>query len=199
MKAWEDKERAVWSCRLCEPPQEGEAGRLEEELRRRQPDFVGDALTLRRYLLLTGCSQEECARRIGRSQSSVANRLRLLKLPEDVLAALRRSSLTERHGRALLRLPDPALQRAALEAFLRRNMSVSEAEAHVDGLTARGAPAPPLRCGAVKDEGLLLNTLHRDLDTLRRCGLRAEEERRETETELVLTIRIGKKGDAGKK
>ena len=73
---------------------------LVENLQRRDLDFIEEANGLSQLIKLFGMSQEEAARRIGKSQSAVANKLRLLKLPEDVLASLRASGLTERHVRA---------------------------------------------------------------------------------------------------
>ena len=79
---------------------------LVENLQRRDLDFIEEANGLSQLIKLFGMSQEEAARRIGKSQSAVANKLRLLKLPDDVLCSLRDNGLTERHGRALLRLQD---------------------------------------------------------------------------------------------
>ena len=79
---------------------------LVENLQRRDLDFIEEANGLSQLIKLFGMSQEEAARRIGKSQSAVANKLRLLKLPDDVLRSLRDNGLTERHGRALLRLQD---------------------------------------------------------------------------------------------
>ena len=77
---------------------------LVENLQRNDLDFLEEARGIAQLIRLFGLSQEECARRLGKSQSAVANKLRLLRLPEDVLNAMRNAGLTERHGRALLRL-----------------------------------------------------------------------------------------------
>lgn len=193
MKKWEDTQRQVWSCRLWELPEEDETAQLEEELKGRRLHFAEDALTLQRYIRLAECSQEEAARRLGRSQSSVANRLRLLKLPEAVLRQIQDSALTERHGRALLRLASPELQQRALDTFCREKMSVAAAEAYVDALMeGRGT----LRCAAIRDIRILFTSLNRDLDTLRRCGVAVSCHEQEQETEWVLTIRIAKGPEA---
>lgn len=84
---------------------------LVENLQRKDLDFWEEALALDRLISVYHLSQEEAARRIGKSQSAVANKLRLLKLPEDTLRALRDGGCTERHARALLRLEDPACAR----------------------------------------------------------------------------------------
>lgn len=196
MRKWEDAVRQVWSCRLWELPEEDETAQLEEELKGKGLSFVEDALTLRRYLRAAGCSQEEAARRLGRSQSSVANRLRLLKLPEDVLADLQDTGLTERHGRALLRLESPEHQRLALEVFYRDRLSVTAAEAYVEALAVNKAN---LRCAAITDIGVLLTSLNRDLDTLRRCGVEVNCQHKETADEWMLFVSIPKPENTLKK
>lgn len=190
MKRWKDTERMVWSCRLCAVPEEDETAQLEEELRDRRLHYVEDALALQQYIRTADCSQEEAARRLGRAQSTVANRLRLLKLPQDVLAGLRESALTERHGRALLRLETPERQREALETFRREKMSVAEAEAYVEAAAGKKGS---LRCSGLQRADVLLTSLNKDLDTLRRCGVQVTTEQKETENELVLIIHIFKK------
>ena len=98
---------------------------LVENLQRRDLDFIEEALGISQLIRMFGMSQEEAARRIGKSQSAVANKLRLLKLPSDVLESLRQNGLTERHGRALLRLPNPVAQRAALEYIVDNGLTVN--------------------------------------------------------------------------
>ena len=84
---------------------------LVENLQRNDLDFLEESRGIAQLIRLFGLSQEECARRLGKSQSAVANKLRLLRLPEDVLNAMRNAGLTERHGRALLRLETPSSAR----------------------------------------------------------------------------------------
>ena len=91
---------------------------LVENLQRKDLDFVEEAEGLRSLIRTYGLSQEEAARCISKSQSAVANKLRILKLPPDVLQKLRSAGLTERHARALLRLEEPEAQRAVLEAVI---------------------------------------------------------------------------------
>ncbi len=173
---------------------------LVENLQRRDLDFLEEAEGLRKLIRMFGMSQEEAARRIGKSQSAVANKLRLLKLPEDVLEALRENRLSERHGRALLRLPDAAAQRAALAVILEQNMTVAAAEAYVDALLAPEAPDKPpqkeregrKRTFVLKDLRLFLNTLSRSVDMMKQGGIGADLKREETEEALILTISIPK-------
>lgn len=165
---------------------------LVENLQRRDLDFVEQAQGMARLIQLFGLSQEECARRLGMSQSAVANKLRLLKLPEDVLAKLVEAGLTERHGRVLLRLPEEEQQRKALSMMLERNMTVAAAEAYVESLLepseTKGADGNTRF--VMKDVRVFMNSLHRGVEMMRRGGVDAEVSRRETEQELTVTIRI---------
>ena len=170
---------------------------LVENLQRRDLDFVEEAQGLRQLIDRFGMSQEDAARRIGKSQSAVANKLRLLKLPADVLEALRDNGLSERHGRALLRLPDADKQRDALAVILERGMTVAAADAYIDALLAPPdepeEPAKkPRRSFVLKDVRIFLNTLNRGLDLMRQGGVEAGLRREETEDALILTISIPK-------
>ena len=107
---------------------------LMENLQRRDLDCWEEAAAIARLISRYGLSQEEAARRLGRAQPTVANKLRLLRLPEDVRNLLRENGLTERHARALLRLQDPEVQRRAAGDMVRRQMNVAQAEAHVEKL-----------------------------------------------------------------
>ncbi len=175
---------------------------LVENLQRRDLDFLEEAEGLNKLIRMFGMRQEEAARRIGKSQSAVANKLRLLKLPPDVLETLHSRGLSERHGRALLRLPDPALQRAALAAILEQDMTVAAADAYIDALLSPKAEEPPAepdkaarkRTFVPKDLRLFLNTLNRSLDLMKQGGVAADLKREETEEALILTISIPKAG-----
>ena len=101
---------------------------LVENLQRQDLTVWEEAAALRQLIDRHHLSQEEAAQRVGKSQSAVANKLRLLKLPEDVIATLRSHRLTERHARSLLRLGSPEAQRAALEEILKRGLNVAQTE-----------------------------------------------------------------------
>ncbi len=169
---------------------------LVENLQRRDLDFLEEARGLQQLIRMFGMSQEEAARRIGRSQSAVANKLRLLKLPEDVLEELRENGLGERHGRALLRLPDAESQRAALAHILEKDLTVAATDAYVDALLAAPEQPPekpePRRSFVMKDVRVFLNSLSHGLDLMKQGGIAAGLRREETDEALILTISIPK-------
>ena len=173
---------------------------LVENLQRRDLDFIEEANGINQLIRMFGMSQEEAARRIGKSQSAVANKLRLLRLPQDVLEGLRQNGRTERHGRALLRLPDRESQRAALLYIIDNGLTVAATDAYIDALLqAPEAPEEPevpkaegRRTFVLKDVRVFLNTLSRSIDLMKQGGIDAGVRREETEDQLILTISIPK-------
>lgn len=169
---------------------------LIENIQRRDLDFVEEAEGIHQLIRLFGLSQEQAARRLGLSQSTVANKLRLLRLPPDVLSRLRAEGLTERHARVLLRLPDAEAQRQALDFVIDQRMTVAAAEDYVEQLCTprHSPPAAPRRKSIflMKDVRLFMNTLERSLNLMRSGGIDAELQRDETDSEVVLTVRIPK-------
>jgi len=171
---------------------------LVENLQRKDLDFIEEAVGINQLIIMFGMSQEEAARRIGKSQSAVANKLRLLKLPQDVLESLRENALTERHGRALLRLQDADRQRDALMYIIDNNLTVSATDAYIEALisTPEAMPAPEKssarRTFILKDVRVFLNTLAHSIDLMKQGGIDAGIQREETEDSLILTISIPK-------
>ncbi len=164
---------------------------LVENLQRQDLDFIEQARGIARLMDTFGLSQEECARRLGKSQSAVANKLRLLKLPADILSKLRAAELTERHGRALLRLPDDELRRQALDHIIERQLTVPAADSYIDALLARQTrPAPTRTRFVLKDVRVFLNTLQRNVDVMRQGGVDVGMLREQNDNEMVVTIRI---------
>ena len=169
---------------------------LVENLQRRDLDFIEEAEGINRLILLFGMSQEEAARRIGKSQSAVANKLRLLKLPRDILEALRDNSLSERHGRALLRLPTAELQREVLGHIIENQLTVAATESYIEALLTASEPPEEKpsqkRSFILKDVRIFLNSLSHSLEVMKQGGIEAGMKRQETEDSLILTISIPK-------
>ena len=158
-----------------------------ENIQREDLDFIEEAQGIRCLLDRFDMSQEQAARLLGKSQSSVANKLRLLRHTPAVLEALREAGLTERHARALLRLGSEDEKLAAIREIARQNMSVARAESYIDALLA-AKPARPQSANV----GAFLNSLTQSLQKIQLSGIPAVSERRETDSQIVLTITIPK-------
>lgn len=172
---------------------------LMENLQRRDLNYMEEAVAIRQLVQRWGLSQEEAARKLGKSQSAVANKLRLLRLPESVVALLRQGELSERHARALLRLTDEAEQIAAAKTVIARGMNVAQTEEYIESLLRKIQSTPPRRRPTfiLKDVRLFLNSLDRSLRLMRSAGVNAACGREDTEQEILLTIRIPKQGRVG--
>ncbi|MBR7122696.1 MAG: ParB/RepB/Spo0J family partition protein [Oscillospiraceae bacterium] len=160
---------------------------LVENLQRQDLDFIEEAKGISSVMEQWSLSQEQAARLLGKSQSSVANKLRLLKHSPPVLQALRQYGLTERHARALLKLPSEAEKLSAIDAIVRQQMSVSRTEQYIEELLSKTAPKLPKA-----DLGGFLKRVSQSLSNLQKCGIPIISDRRETESQIVLTITIAK-------
>ena len=158
-----------------------------ENLQRQDLDFIEEAQGISRLMESYAMNQEQAARLLGKSQSAVANKLRLLRHSEAVLSALREGKLTERHGRALLKLPTEEEKLAAIAEICRQSMSVARTEKYVEALLSRKEDKPQKA-----NVGAFLNSLTQSLQKIQLSGIPAVSERRETESQIVLTITIPK-------
>ncbi|MGN1004443.1 MAG: ParB/RepB/Spo0J family partition protein [Oscillospiraceae bacterium] len=166
---------------------------LVENLQRRDLDFWEEALALARLIDEYGLSQEECARQVGKSQSAIANKLRLLRLPSPVLRLLRDNGFTERHARALLRLEDAAAQERAARWVVGHDLTVAKTEEYVESLLTQANKPPKRRPTYIlKDVRLFLNTVNRGLSMMKSAGVDAQCGREDTGDAILLTIRIPK-------
>ena len=160
---------------------------LVENLQRQDLDFIEQARGISRVMEEYAMSQEQAAQLLGKSQSSVANKLRLLRHSPPVLEALRRENLTERHARALLKLPTEPEKLRAIETISKLHMSVARTEQYIESLLADRREDTPKA-----DIGAFLKNVTQTLSRIQRCGIPAISERRETESQIVLTITIPK-------
>ena len=198
--AGERRLRAAGLAGLCEVPcllvsvDDQDAGLLAlvENLQRRDLDYLEQAEGLQRLMQEYHLTQEQAARRLGKSQPAIANKLRLLRLSSPVRAALRASGLSERHARALLRLEDETAQLRAIRLITENDWTVARTERYVDEQLSAAKGKARLSRFVLRDMRLFLNGINHQLDLIRAAGLNPQTEQEETERELVLTIRIPK-------
>ena len=160
---------------------------LVENLQRQDLDYIEEAMGIRKIMQDHSMSQEQAARLLGKSQSAVANKLRILRHSDAILIALRESGLTERHARALLKLRSEQETLAAIAQIAKQNMSVARAEIYIENLLSEKEE----KAGKA-NVGAFLNTLTQNLQKIQLSGIAAISERRETDSQIVLTITIPK-------
>ena len=168
-------------------PQESSMAAMIENLQRQDLDFVEEAMGIARLMDVSSMSQEQVAKLLGKSQSAVANKLRILRHSPQVLEALRQADLTERHARALLKLSDEGEKLRAIAVIARLGMSVARTEKYIENLHA--GEEEQARKVNVRS---FLNNLSQALQRIQSSGISAVSERRETEDQIVFTITIPK-------
>ena len=160
---------------------------MVENLQRQDLDFVEEARGIAALMDKWSISQEQTAKMLGKSQSAVANKLRLLKHSDRVLDALREAGLTERHGRALLKLGSEEQKLQVIATVKQLDMNVSRTEQYIQSL---------LEERTVKEKrpnvGAFIQNLTNALSKIQLSGIAAVSERKETENEIVLTITFPK-------
>jgi len=165
---------------------------LIENLQREDLTPIEEAEAYERLLALQDITQEVLARKLGRSQSTIANKLRLLRLPNDVREALKQRTITERHARALLPLKDEALQVTVLAEILEREWNVKETERRVERLMTPQPPKKKRHKSFARDTRIALNTLRDSVDMIEQTGLTIEKEEVDCEEYVEVRIRIVK-------
>ncbi|TVP83145.1 MAG: nucleoid occlusion protein [Alkalicoccus sp.] len=168
---------------------------LIENLQREGLTSIEEASAYERLLKLHELTQGGLAERLGKSQSTVANKLRLLQLSGKVKEALLKRDISERHARALLRVKEDDVQQELLEKIISESWSVKETEAAVDKLQEQPAPLPEkrVRKSYSRDTRLALNTIRRSVDMVNESGLKIDTAEEEHEEYYQFTIRIPKK------
>lgn len=169
---------------------------LVENLQRRDLDYIEEAEGLARLMQMYHLSQEQAALRVGKSQSAVANKLRLLRHSPQVLAALRENGLSERHARALLRLETEEERIEVLNVIVKQQLNVAKTEAYIESYLEKKRAQEPkrgMRKLIVRDVRLFLNSVNHSLELVRGAGIDARSQQEETDSEIVLTIRLPKR------
>ena len=171
---------------------------LVENEQRRDLDFFEEANGFKRLIDQFGLTQEEAARKVGKTQSAVANKLRLLRLSQQNMELIRRNNLTERHARALLRLSEEADRINVTNYIIEHELNVSRTEEYIDEfLKAKEKPEPlPEQdrgrhvVRLFKDVRFFLNTLNRAVGVMVDAGIGATVQQQESDDGLTLTISI---------
>lgn len=113
---------------------------LLENLQRKNLNVIEEARTCQKILELDQLTQEELAKTLGKSQSAIANKLRLLSLPDDIQDALLKEQISERHARALLNVENPKTQKELLKKIINNKMSVRALEEEINSLNSQNVP-----------------------------------------------------------
>lgn len=168
---------------------------LIENLQREELTVIEEAMAYDRLLELHSLTQEALAQRLGKSQSTIANKMRLLKLPEKVRQALLDKKITERHARSLIVLKNPETQEKILEEILEKDLNVKQTEERIAKLYEEKPPKkkkPKLK-GVNKDMRIAMNTIKQSLSMVSDTGIDLETDEEDHDEYYQITIKIPKK------
>ena len=170
---------------------------LVENLQRRDLDFFEEAYGFKRLIDQYGLTQEEAARKVGKTQSAVANKLRLLRLSQKNMELIRSANLTERHARCLLRLDSDDERINATNYIIEHDLNVSRSEQYIEELLKERERETELPVQQerkvvrlIKDVRFFLNTLNRAVGVMVDSGIGATVQQQDSEDGLTLTIVI---------
>jgi ParB family transcriptional regulator, chromosome partitioning protein len=168
---------------------------LIENLQRENLDFMEEAYGYKRLIDEFNLTQEVLAQRLGKSQSTIANKLRLLKLPEDVKDLLRDGKLSERHARVLLKLDSQEQQQEAVNIMVELDMNVKEAEQLVQEIKKSGNSerVSSQRKVIIRDLRIFLNTIRHAVSIIRKAGLNPVVEENDNSDSWEIRIKLPKK------
>ena len=181
---------------------------LIENLQRENLDFIEEARGYERLIHEFNFTQEVLAQRLGKSQSTIANKLRLLKLPDKVIQLLTNGDLTERHARALLKLNSADEQEKLVEEIIQRDLNVKDTENRVEEILSdaqedkgKGKKAQKGRSskGVVRDLRIYLNTIRQAIFMVKKSGMTPLVEESDGEEYYEINIKLPKKVEENSK
>lgn len=163
---------------------------LIENIQRENLSAVEEAEAYKKLLDLDGITQQDLATSLGKSQSFIANKLRLLRLSQPILDALSKQQITERHARALLAL-DEARQKTMLDIIKSQNLNVKQTEERVKRMLG-GEDVKPKRIGFTRDLKLAFNTIGESLKAVEKSGVKVKRKDTEYENFYEISIKVFK-------
>ena len=129
---------------------------LLENLQRKNLNPIEEARTYQKILEIDQMTQDELAKTMGKSQSAIANKLRLLALPDEIQDALRKEQISERHARTLLNISDPTEQKNMLKKVISNKMTVRALEEEISKMNPpKAEPSEPMTIPEVSPDGIL--------------------------------------------
>lgn len=170
---------------------------LIENLQREDLNFMEEAQGYKRLIDEFDLTQEVLAQRLGKSQSTIANKLRLLKLPDNIKEIIKQGNLSERHARALLKLNSEEKQQEAVSYILKMDLNVKETEKLINELAKKEAKkdggSSNQRKVVIRDLRIFLNTIRQAINIIRRAGLTPQVDEVDEDNYFEIRIRLPKK------
>ena len=163
-----------------------------ENIQRDNLNFFEEAEAIFKLSSIYNLSQQEIAKKLGKSQSSLSNKTRLLNISPELRSVITENSLTERHARALLRLKNDVDRLKALLYIIEKKLNVNETDKYIDSLLAPAAVKSEPKFRKLKDIKIFINTINHAVDTMRKAGIKAVSTEHETGEYYEYVVRIPK-------
>lgn len=167
---------------------------LLENIQRSDLGFFEEAQAIEKLINDFGMSRDEVCKRLGKAPPTISNKLRLLRLPEEIRLRITQENLTERHARALLRLTTNSQMERAMSIVAEKRLNVAETERLVTQILNNDKRPRQPTVKLFKDVRIFVNTLNHAVDTMRRAGIEADSAKSETDEYIEYIVRIPKNG-----
>ncbi|MGN0592573.1 MAG: ParB/RepB/Spo0J family partition protein [Ruminococcus sp.] len=180
-------------CTIIEPNARNTAiMALVEEIQRQNLNFFEEAAAIEKLISFYGMTQEDAAARLGKAQSTIANKLRLLRLTGEERELIIQHHLTERHARALLRLGAPQERMLVLNQVIKQGLNVEKTELAVEEMIGRHKKREPYRkrTRSVQNVRTFVNAISKAVETMQSAGIGADAQRIQNEDSVEFRIRI---------
>jgi len=164
---------------------------LIENLQRRDLNFFEEAAGIAKLIQDQNLTQQQISQKIGKAQSTVANKLRLLKYPLAAQEKILYGKLTERHARALLALPDSDYM-PYIDYIIQNNLNVEQTDRYVQSLLKDRGKAKSNKRILIKDMRIFLNSINKAVKLMQTAGIDVASNKTETEEYIEMTMRIPK-------
>ncbi len=169
-----------------------------ENIQRNDLNFFEEAVSYEKLIRDYGLTQEELAQKLGRTQSAVANKLRLLKIEDSLRPLFEENNLTERHARCVLRLPDTASREKAVKEIIGGNLNVAQTEALILSMCGENKKKEKQEIKGVrynklfKDMRIFSGTINKTIEVIKKTGIPVVSNKKETDSFIEYIIRIEK-------
>ena len=167
-----------------------------ENVQREDLSFFEEAAAIGQLTTVFGMSQQDVAKYLGKSQSALSNKLRLLKLPVDVRYFIEKEGLTERHARELLQIESEKDIWRVLNIIKERSLNVAQTEAYINSLYAKNKKPKRETKAIYKDLRIFVNTVNRAIKTMQESGIDAISDKTETDEYIEFRVKIPKHSQA---
>lgn len=165
---------------------------LLENIQRSDLNFFEEAVAIEKLIIDFGMTREEVCKKLGKAAPTISNKLRLLRLPEEIRLKITQENLTERHARALLKLTSVSQMERAMSIIGEKRLNVAETERLVTQIISNDSHHRQPTVKLFKDVRIFVNTLNHAVDTMRKAGIEADSAKSETDEYIEYIVRIPK-------